>query len=240
MQTKPKAVILAGGMGTRLQPYTFFVPKPLLPLGDRPLIEHLIVWLNKYEVTEFVISVSYLRKMIESYLGNGSELGVKIEYARSKSPLGISGQLLNVRNEVKSTFYLLYGDSVFDFDIRKLLSSHKESRSALTMGLMRYKEKLPYGLIESDPNNGRVLSWKEKPEVGGLINIGCYVADPTIFKYIPKGKMYGFDSVVRDMIKAGEKVTSYIVEGAEFMDIGDEKSYKRVYEIFLNKMGKVL
>ena len=109
-----KAVILAGGMGTRLQPYTFFVPKPLLPLGDRPLIEHLILWLKKNGVQDYVISVSYLRKMIETYLGDGSELGVNVRYARSSSPLGIGGQLLNVKPLIKSTFYLLYGDSVFE------------------------------------------------------------------------------------------------------------------------------
>lgn len=240
MRGNPKAVILAGGMGTRLQPYTFFVPKPLLPLGDRPLIEHLILWLKKNGVQDYVISVSYLRKMIETYLGDGSELEVNIEYARSSSPLGIGGQLLNVKPHVKSTFYLLYGDSVFDFDITRMLREHQKSKATLTMGLMHYSEKLPYGLIEREEKGGKVLSWKEKPEVGGLINVGCYVAEPKIFEYIPKGKMYGFDSVVRDMMKAGENVNSFVIEGQQFMDIGDEKSYKRVYDIFLQKMGKVL
>ena len=107
------------------------------------------------------------------------------------------------------------------------------------MGLMRYSQKLAYGLIESD-SKGRVTAWNEKPEVGGLINVGCYVAEPTLFKYIPKGKMYGFDSVVRDMIKAGEMVSSYVIEGEEFIDIGNEQSYRRAYDSFLDKMGKVL
>src|SRR5579875_738290 len=240
MSANPKAVILAGGMGTRLQPYTFFVPKPLLPLGDKPLIEHLILWLKKYGVNDFVISVSYLRKMIETYLGTGSDLGVKVRFVRSPNPLGISGQLMNAKDEVKSTFYLLYGDSVFDFDIRRMLSAHRKSRATLTMGLMHYKEKIPYGIIETNEKDGTVLSWREKPEVGGLINVGCYVAEPRIFEYIPKGKMYGFDSVVRDMMRSGEKISSYVIEGQDFMDIGDEKSYKRVYEIFLQRIGKVL
>ncbi|MHB8567029.1 MAG: nucleotidyltransferase family protein [Nitrososphaerales archaeon] len=240
MPETTKAVILAGGMGTRLQPYTFFVPKPLLPLGDKPLIEHLILWLRKNGVNEFVISVSYLRKLIETYLGDGSDLGVSIKFAKSAAPLGIGGQLLNVKDQIKTRFYLLYGDSVFDFDLKKMLQAHKRSNSTLTIGLMSYKEKLPYGIIEREEKNGIVLSWKEKPEVGGFINVGCYVAERKIFDYIPKGKMYGFDSVVRDMMKAGEKVSSYVIEGQDFMDIGDEKSYKRVYEIFLQRMGKVL
>jgi mannose-1-phosphate guanylyltransferase len=239
MPRQPKAVILAGGMGTRLQPYTFFVPKPMLPLGDKPLLEHLVLWLKKNGVSEFVLSIGYLGKTIESYFENGKNWGVKIDYARSGSALGISGQLSNARNFVNSTFYLLYGDSVFDFDLRRLLEHHKRSRSVLTMGLMHFSEKLPYGIIDRE-KDGTVKAWREKPEVGGLINVGCYAVETKIFDYIPKGKMYGFDNVVRDMIRRGEKVSSYMIPSKEFLDIGDEKSYKRVYDMFLQKMGKVL
>lgn len=238
MPIPPKAVVLAAGMGTRLQPYTFFLPKPMLPLGDKPLLEHLVVWLKQNGVSEFVFSVSYLRKSIEEYFVNGSDLGVKIAYARSESPLGIAGQLLNARDKVKSTFYLLYGDSVFDFDLKSMLRLHKSSGAALTMGLMEHTQQFPYGIIEVG-TKGEVVSWKEKPKIGGLINIGCYVVEPRVFEYIPN-RMYPFDDVVRKMISSGEKVSSYVVEGKEFMDIGDEKSYKHVYDLFLQRMGKVL
>jgi mannose-1-phosphate guanylyltransferase len=234
-----KAVILAGGMGTRLRPYTYFLPKPMLPLGDRPLLEHLVLWLKENGVAEFVFSVSYLHKMIEAYFDQGKDWDVKIDYARSRKPLGISGQLLNAKPLVRSTFYLLYGDSVFDFSLREMLKQHFQSKSVVTMGLMKYSQKLPYGIIDRD-ESGYVTAWSEKPEVGGLINVGCYVVEPRIFEYIPDGKMYGFDTVVRDMIKAGEKVSSYYIEGSDFLDIGDEKSYRRADEIFLEKMGKVL
>lgn len=235
----PKAVILAGGMGTRLRPYTYFLPKPMLPLGDKPLLEHLILWLKENGVSDFVFSVSYLYKTIETYFDRGREWGVKISFVRSRKPLGISGQLLNTMPFVKSTFYLLYGDSVFDFNLREMLKHHRESKSILTMGLMKYSQKLPYGLIERN-SEGFVTSWSEKPEVGGLINVGCYIAEPKIFDYIPAGRMYGFDTVVRDMIEAGEKVSSFYIEGKEFLDIGDEKSYRRADELFLERMGKVL
>jgi len=235
----PKAVILAGGMGTRLRPYTYFVPKPMLPLGDKPLLEHLLQWLKENGVSDFVFSVSYLYKMIESYFNQGTEWGVKISFVISRKPLGISGQLLNTKPFLKSTFYLLYGDSVFDFELRKMLQHHRESKSILTMGLMKYSQKLPYGLIERN-SEGFVTTWSEKPEVGGLINVGCYVAEPEIFDYIPADKMYGFDSVVRDIIESGRKVSSYYIEGKEFIDIGDEKSYRRADELFIERMGKVL
>ena len=239
MAAAPKAIILAGGMGTRLRPYTFFVPKPMLPLGDKPLLEHLILWLKDNGVREVTLSVSYLHKIIESHFKNGVEWGVKITYARSKKPLGISGQLLSAKDETKSSFYLLYGDSVFDFDLREMMKHHKQSKALLTMGLMRYSQRLPYGLMELD-KKGNVTDWAEKPEVGGLINVGCYVAEPNIFQFIPRGQMYGFDTVVRDIIKAGEKVSSFVIEGKEFLDIGDEKSYRKADELFLQKMGKVL
>jgi mannose-1-phosphate guanylyltransferase len=239
MAEHPSAVILVGGMGTRLQPYTFFVPKPMLPLADKPLLEYLILWLKDNGVSDYVLTVSYMRHVIESYFGDGSAWNIKVTYARSKSPLGISGQLLTARDHVNSTFYLLYGDSVFDFEITKMLEFHREKKSTFTMGLMHHSERFRYGLIERG-KEGEVLSWHEKPEVGGLINVGCYVAEPKLFDYIPPGKMYGFDSVVRDMLKAGEHVYSYVIEGKEFVDIGDAGSYKRAYDMYLQKLGKVL
>lgn len=239
MPKQPLAVILAGGMGTRLQPYTFFVPKPMLPLGDKPLLEHLLIWLKKNGVKAAVLSIGYLGSQIESYFKDGNTLGMQISYARSNSALGISGQLLNARALVNSTFYLLYGDSVFDFNLRMMLRQHQSSKAVLTIGLMHFSQKLPYGLIERE-RDGRVKAWKEKPEVGGLINVGCYIAEPRIFDYIPKGKMLGFDSVVREMIRKDEKVSTYLIPGKEFLDIGDEKSFKHVYDLFLQRMGKVL
>jgi mannose-1-phosphate guanylyltransferase len=235
-----KALILAGGMGTRLQPYTFFVPKPMLPLADKPLLEHLMLWLKKNDVKDIVISVSYLKHMIEDYFEDGERWGLKISYAKSESPLGIGGQILSARNLLDCTFYLLYGDSVFDFDLSRMMSFHVKSKASLTMGLMRYSEKMRYGVIERNQKTGEVLNWREKPEVTGLINVGCYVSEPTLFDYIPKGKMYGFDSVVRDMMKRKEKVVSYVIEGKEFLDIGDEKSYKKVYDLYMSKLGKIL
>ncbi len=240
MAKQPKALILAGGMGTRLQPYTFFVPKPMLPLADRPLLEHLILWLKENGVKEIVLSVSYLRRMIEDYFHDGNDWQVRIVYARSQSPLGIGGQILAAKSHLESTFYLLYGDSIFDFKLKDMLNFHQVSKAALTLGLMNYSEKLRYGVIERNEKTGEVLSWQEKPETRGLINVGCYVAEPVLFKYIPRGKMYGFDEVVKDMIKAGEPVHSYVISGKEFLDIGDERSYKKVYDLYMQKLGQIL
>ncbi len=210
----------------------------MLPLGDKPLLEHLVLWLKENGVSDFVFSVSYLYREIESYFDQGKEWGVKISFVRSRKPLGISGQLLNAKPLVKSTFYLLYGDSVFDFDPDKYVEASSGDQGPDDDGPDEgTRKKLPYGIIERD-SEGFVTSWSEKPDVGGMINVGCYVVEPKIFDYIPEGKMYGFDNVVRDMIKAGEKVSSYFIEGKEFLDIGDEKSYRHADEALLGKDGK--
>lgn len=227
-------------MGTRLQPYTFFVPKPMLPIADKPLLEHLVLWLKSNGVEEVMISVSYLKHYVEDYFNGGERWNLKIEYSRSENPLGIGGQILNASDRLPSTFYLLYGDSLFDFDLRGMLEFHRDSKAALTMGLMHHSERSRYGLIERDQKTGRVLSWREKPELGGLINVGCYVAEPKLFDYIPRGRMYGFDQVVRDMMDAKETVVSYVIEGKEFLDIGDKKSYKKAYDLYMEKLGRIL
>jgi mannose-1-phosphate guanylyltransferase len=114
-----QAVILAGGLGTRLRPYTFFAPKPMLPLGDKPLMEHLIAQLSKTGIEDIIVTVSYLRKTIEDYFGSGDDLGVHIEYVRTLKPMGTAGQLKTVEPLVKGSFVVLYGDSLVEADIGK-------------------------------------------------------------------------------------------------------------------------
>ena len=144
-----KAVILAGGLGTRLQPYTTFIPKPMLPLGDKPLLEHLISWLKKNGVKSIVLCVSYLRKSIEDYFEDGERFGVSIEYAVANKPLATAGQLKTAEQFIDDTFVCVYGDSIFDFNLKNMISQHKKKRSYITMSLYEYKTKLSYGVIET-------------------------------------------------------------------------------------------
>ena len=117
-----KAIILAGGLGTRLQPYTTFIPKPMLPLGEKPLLEHLIEWVKKNGIKDIVLCVSYLRKTIEDYFEDGKRFGVKIEYAVSNKPLATAGQLKTAEKFIDDTFVCIYGDSVFDFNLKNMIS----------------------------------------------------------------------------------------------------------------------
>lgn len=232
-----RAVILAGGLGTRLQPYTTFLPKAMLPLGDKPLLEHLIEWIKNNGVDSFVLCVSYLRRTIEDYFEDGSRFGVKIEYAVANRPLATAGQLKTAQEFIDDTFVCVYGDSIFEFSLKNMINYHKKKKSFVTMGLSEYKTKIPYGFIEMDKTS-RVKTWQEKPEVKGNINIGCYVMEPGIFELIPEGKPYGMDLVIRSALAKKNRVSGYSIKNG-FIDIGDKASYRRAYQHYLERLGQI-
>ena len=232
-----KAVILAGGLGTRLQPYTTFLPKAMLPLGEKPLLEHLIEWIKKSGIDSFVLCVSYLRKTIEDYFEDESRFGIKIEYAVANRPLATAGQLKTAEEFIDDTFVCVYGDSIFEFNLRNMVDNHFRKKSFVTMGLFEYKTKMQYGFIDTDKNN-RVKAWREKPEVKGNVNIGCYVMEPRVFKLIPPNRPYGMDDVIRGAIAKKYKVGGFVIKKG-FIDIGDKISYRRAYQHYLEKLGQI-
>jgi mannose-1-phosphate guanylyltransferase len=233
-----KAVILAGGLGTRLQPYTFFIPKPMLPLGNKPLLEHIIEWLkNAGGIDEIVVCVSYLHRTIEDYFEDGGRFGVEIEYARSERPLATAGQLKTAEKLLDDSFVCVYGDSVYEFNLRKMLRQHKESKAFVTMALLQYSTKLKYGFIDVNGQD-RVTVWREKPEISGLINIGCYAMEPDFLKIIPKSGAFGMDDAVRKALEQKKTVKSFKIDTG-FIDIGDKKSYLDAYKQYVNRLGKI-
>ena len=232
-----KAVILTGGLGTRLQPYTLFVPKPMLPLGDKPLLEHSIEWLKKNNIKSIVLCVSYLRKNIQDYFGNGEEFGVNIEYAISNKPLATAGQLKTAEKFLDETFVCMYGDSIFNFSLKEMIKKHQKNKSFITMCLYEYKSRLPYGVIDTNKKD-IVTAWREKPEITSNINTGCYVMEPETLPLIPKNKPYGMDKVIQTAMKNKEKVSGFSIKKG-FTDVGDMQSYEKAYKEFKEKLGKI-
>ena len=232
-----KAVILTGGLGTRLQPYTLFVPKPMLPLGDKPLLEHSIEWLKKNNIKSVVLCVSYLRKNIQDYFGDGKEFGVNIEYAISNKPLATAGQLKTAEKFLDDTFVCMYGDSIFDFSLKEMIKKHQKNKSFITMCLYEYKSRLPYGVIDTNKKDV-VTAWREKPEISSNINTGCYVMEPEVLSLIPKNKPYGMDKVIQTAMKNKEKVSGFSIKKG-FTDVGDMQSYEKAYKEFKEKLGKI-
>ena len=231
-----KAIILAGGLGTRLLPLTKKTPKPMLLLGKKPILEHLIDWTRKNGVKSVVLCVSYLRKTIEDYFEDGKRFGVNIEYAISNKPLATAGQLKTAEDFIDDTFVCMYGDSIFDFSLRNMIKQHAKKKAFVTMGLNEYKTKLPYGVIETS-KTGKVLSWNEKPEIKANVNMGCYVMEPKIMSFIPKNKPYGMDDVIKKAMNRKKLVNSFITKKG-FTDIGNKASYKKAYQDYIQKLGK--
>lgn len=234
-----KAIILAGGLGTRLQPYTFFIPKPMLPLGNKPLLEHIIEWLKNDDnnIDHIIICVSYLHRTIEDYFEDGSRLGIKIEYARSDRPLATAGQLLTAKKFIDDTFVCVYGDSIYEFSLREMIKEHNRLDAFISMALLSYKTRLKYGFIDINGNN-RVTTWNEKPEIKGLINIGCYVMEPEFIDLIPSSNAYGMDDAVRTALDMKKLVNGFKIESG-FIDIGDKKSYLQTYKKYVERLGKI-
>lgn len=233
-----KGVILAGGLGTRLQPYTFFIPKPMLPLGNKPLLEYIIEWLkNAGGIEKIIICVSYLHRTIEDYFEDGGRFGVEIEYARSERPLATAGQLKTAERLLEEPFVCVYGDSVYEFNLRKMIREHKESKAYISMALMAYSTKLKYGFIDVNDQN-QITAWREKPEISGLINIGCYIMDPEFLKTVPKSGSFGMDDAVRKALEQKRTVKAFKIDSG-FIDIGDKKSYLDAYKQYASRLGKI-
>ena len=235
-----KAVILAGGLGTRLQPYTFFIPKPMLPIGNKPLLEHILEWLKRNNgIDQIVICVSYLHRIIEDYFEDGSRFGMKIEYARSDRPLATAGQLKSAEKILHETFVCLYGDSIYEFNLQAMINEHKESKALVSMALLPYKTNLKYGFIEVHGKEDRITNWREKPEVRGLINIGCYVIEPGFLNIIPPLSAFGMDDAVKKALEQRSIIKGFRIGSSGFIDIGDKKSYLEVYKRYVRKLGKI-
>ena len=232
-----KAVILAGGLGIRLQPYTTFLPKPMLPLGEKPILEHTIEWVSGHGIKSIVICVSYLKKTIQDYFEEGQRFGVEIEYAASNKPLATAGQLKTAEDLVDGTFVCLYGDSIFDFDLGGMVSDHSRRKSFVTMGLSEFKTNLPYGVIRTE-DSGKVVGWDEKPEISVTVNMGCYVMEPGVFGMIPDDGPQGMDDVIRGAMQEGAQVSGFMTKDG-FRDIGDKASYKKAHQEYIARLGRI-
>jgi len=232
-----QAVILAGGLGTRLRPYTLLLPKPMLPVGPRPILEHIILWLKENGMADVIITTGYLGKTIQEYFGTGKDWGVKIQYAASPHPLGIAGQLKSAESKLRGRFVCVYGDAILEMDLKKLIQFLSTHSALATIALMKYSTNLKYGFLETD-KSGLITEWREKPAISGYINIGCYVMEKAFLRFIPPNQMYGMREAFEEAMKHGRVYGLRM--GGRFTDIGDTKSYREANDEFTKKMGRLL
>ena len=166
----------------------------------------------------------------------GIKFGVNIEYAISKKPLSTAGQLKTAEKFVNDAFVCVYGDSIFDFNLKNMILEHKRKKPSVTMSLYNYKFELKYGVIDTR-KNGTITAWNEKPSINSKINMGCYVFDLEIFNFIPKNKQYGMDTVIKKIITKKKRVSGFISK-REFIDIGNKEIYEETNRIYRKKNSR--
>jgi NDP-mannose synthase len=226
-----KAVILAGGRGTRLHPFTVSFPKPLMPLGEVPVLEVLMTRLIQHGITDMTLCLGHLAGLIQAYLEQRKSLTsqVKLNYIIEDEPTGTAGSLSLVPN-LDETFLALNGDLLTNIDIQALLAYHKDQQAALTIATHRRKVKIDLGVLELDENSV-ITNYLEKPETTYHVSMGIYVYEPRVLSYIPKGAYLDFPNLVKKLIEAKEKVVSYVTD-CVWLDIGRPDDYARAQELF--------
>jgi NDP-sugar pyrophosphorylase family protein len=229
------AVILAGGVGARLQPYTMSLPKPLMPVGNHPILEILIKQLKKAGIRKVIIAVGYLESLIRAFFGDGSKFGVEIEYSSETKPLGTAGPLRLIADRLSKTFLFLNGDILTDLDFPAMLEFHKKSKALATIGLAKRKVDIDFGVIEVGAD-ASFFKWKEKPTLEYMVSTGAYILEPEAIQHIPEG-FFNIPELIVKLQKDTKKVACYIHDGF-WLDIGRLEDYQKACRLVSEKGKK--
>jgi mannose-1-phosphate guanylyltransferase / phosphomannomutase len=226
-----KAVVMAGGEGSRLRPLTIRRPKPMVPIAGKPVMEHILNLLKRHGITEVVVTVQYLASNIEDYFGNGSQLGMHITYSREDVPLGTAGSVKNAEDQLTEPFLVISGDALTDYDLTDIIAYHNEKKSLATLLLAHVHNPLEYGVIITN-EDGHITQFLEKPSWGEVfsdtINTGIYVLDPKIFTYFEANKQFDFSQELFPMmLKQGDPIYGYVAPKGYWCDVGNLSEYMR-------------
>jgi len=224
-----KAVIQAGGAGTRLRPYTMVLPKPLMPVSGTPVIEMLIKWLRRNGAEEAYITTGYLGHLIRALCGSGDQWDMSIEYSEEPEPLGTVGALRLLEKQLDETFLVLNGDLITDLNLMAFKKFHKSHGGLLTVGVTNKTVNVDLGVLEVDETV--VTGFHEKPTLNYTVSMGIYFMEPAILDFIPNGVPFGVDNLIHSMIKKGEKVHVFRHDGM-WMDIGRPEDFEAAQDVF--------
>lgn len=224
-----QAIILAGGKGRRLLPYTTVLPKPLMPIGDYPIIEVILRQLKRAGFNRISISTGYLHELIHAYLDSNKTLGLKIEYSHEEIPLGTIGPLRLIEN-IEDIFLVMNGDILTDLDYKKLIESHKKRGAIATVATYQRDSNIDFGVLERNADQ-KIIAFKEKPTFHFDVSMGVYVFSKKILNYVPADTPFGFDQLMYALIAKNEEVYSYPHTGY-WLDIGRPDDYARSIEEF--------
>ena len=212
-----QTVIMAGGLGKRLLPQTNVIPKPLLPINGKSMIEHVIDTFASYNLENFYISINYKGNLIRTYL-NELKKKCKIKFIQEKIPMGTVGSLNLIKNKIKKSFFLINCDSFTICNYISLFHFHEENNFLLTVVVSKKKQQIPYGVCKIN-QKGQLLNLNEKPETTFLANTGLYVVNPKILSLIPKGKSFDMNELIEKLIKMKKKVGVFPIQESEWQDL---------------------
>lgn len=217
-------VLMAGGLGTRLGELTKETPKPMLHVGNKPILETIIENFAKYGYTSFIISVNYLSHVIENYFGDGSQLGVSIRYVHEEKRLGTAGALSLMRDFLREPFFVMNADLLTNVNFEHLHSFHLSNNAIGTMAVRDYEFQIPYGVVNISDN--KILSISEKPIQRFFVSAGIYMLSPEALSFVPDAEFFDMPSLFEKMIKAGAIASSFPIH-EYWLDIGRLNDYER-------------
>ena len=223
-----KAVILAGGLGTRLKPYTTVFPKPLMPIGESPILEIIVKQLKAKGFNEITLAVGHLSELIMAFFNTGSKYGLKIEYSTEEKKLGTAGGLGLLKNKLEDDFLVMNGDVLTGLDFSEFLEFHKETGSIATIALNRRHVDIDFGVVELDENR-TLIGYIEKPKIDYLVSMGVYAFNESILEYIPSHEYLDIPDLMKRLLSEGEKVNGFIHDGY-WLDIGRPDDYIKANE----------
>ncbi len=225
-----KVVLMAGGMGKRLRPLTENCPKPMLKVGDKPILETIIQDFADFGFRKFIITTHYHADMIEGYFGDGSEFDVEIEYVREVEPLGTAGALSLIADKPREPFFVMNGDLLTKLNFQRLMSFHNEHQAALTMCVQQHDIEIPFGVVKLDGHS--IEGIEEKPTRRFFVNAGIYVLDPSSLSLIPKNTYLDMPELVEKLIRRDEQVAAFAVR-EDWMDIGRPEDFQKAQNVFI-------
>lgn len=224
VRLRKTAVILAGGKGTRLKPYTIALPKPLVPLGNTPIIEIILRQLRKEGFEQVNIAVNHQAELIKAYCGDGEKYGLAIKYFFEDKPLGTIGPLANMKNELPENFVVMNGDVLSDLSYSFFLDEHIKNKTPVTIACYKRRQKIDYGVLEISEN--KLTGFCEKPSMDYDVSMGVYAFHSSIMDLIPKNSCFGFDELIYKLLNTRITVRTFQYSGY-WMDIGRPEDYEQ-------------
>jgi len=226
-----KVVIQAGGKGMRLRPYTTVLPKPLLPVGSKPVLELLLRWVRRNGGQEVYITTGYLGHLIRAFCGDGGQWDLRITYSEESEPLGTIGALNLLREELDAPFLVINGDVLTDLNIGAFVRSHRASGAALSVATMQRSIRMDFGVIEAE--KGNIVNFREKPYLNHLVSMGIYCMEPEVLSHIPRGVPFGFDDLVFRMLDGNAPVNTFQHNGF-WLDVGRIEDFEKAQQLEWN------